>query len=146
MNRLVTLLPLLLAVSCAGPEDAPPYLVGGPESFCTEKPGAYRFAGIEFDFYNRSSLTVESFTVSCRVYTADGEKNPLNLSNGVTARFTGPVLPDERKHLCISLDSRITAIPEVPYLVEFFTIPEILYADGSVWTDPLCCYFTRSVP
>lgn len=138
------LLPLFLLVSCAGLEDAPPYLVGGPAASCAEKPGAWRFAGIEFDFYNRASVAVESFTVNCRLYAADGEKNPLAGSNEVTARFDSPVQPGELKHLCISLDSRIASIPQDPFLVDYFTVPEIVYADGSVWKDTLCVFYTRS--
>ncbi len=144
MSKVTVLLLLFLIVSCSNFENAPPYLVGGPVACCTEKPGAYRFAGIEFDFYNKSAVPVESFSVSCRVYRTEDGKNPLVISNTVTARFNAPVQPGEQKHLCISLDSRIIAIPQSSFLVDFFTVPEIVYSDGSIWTDSLCCFYTRS--
>jgi len=146
MNRYAVLFSLLLVVSCAGQENVPPYLVPGLEAFNVGKTDAYRFAGIEFDFCNTAATSVESFTVRCRIYAAEDHTNPLAGTNDVTARFDGIVRPGEQKHLCVSLDSRIAFVPQIPFLVDFFTVPEIVYSDGSVWKDPLCVFYCRSYP
>jgi len=133
-----------LPVSCADPASPVPYIISKPAMRCGEISGCCRFAGIEFDFYNSTEKRIDGIEVSCLVYSADGETSPLTGTNRVSARFSDAVGPDETVHLSVSLDAYLRETPEKPFIVDFFSVQRVDFADGTEWTDPLCLYYSRS--
>jgi hypothetical protein len=134
---------ILLAASCKlAADSAPPYVITKPISYCTEKPGYYTFAGIEFVFLNASTKTAVEIAASCMVFDPDSHKNPFIGSNMIRAVFKGAVPGGQKKDFIIPLDPYIYSAPDSPYLIDFFYISRIVYEDGSVWEDNNGIYHT----
>lgn len=130
--------------SCAEEQKNPPYLISNPEVKIVPNPGVYTFCGIEFVFYNTSKKEISRIDVSCYAYSATDKKNVLSGSNKIEASFSDTIPAQGSKRFAISLDSRLYCIPEEPFIIDFFTIPTIHFSDGSVWTDPICQFYTGS--
>jgi len=124
--------------------DDPPYVITKPESVAGAQSGYFEFAGINFDFYNKCNKDIRRIIVSFIVYDSETETNPLIGSNVITVNYDGYISAGERKSLVISLDQYIYTAPEDPFLIDFFYVKEIVYTDGSSWSDPTGTYYTRS--
>jgi hypothetical protein len=125
-------------------EDAPPYVISKPVCSIEPNPGYYLFAGIEFDFLNISDKNISEINISFMVFDADTESNPFIGSNIIKVNFTDNINPGELKRLIISLDYYMYVAAEKPYLIDFFYVAEIKYADGSSWEDQFGIYYTSS--
>lgn len=126
------------------PVSAPPYVIGKPVCVIGEKTDCYLAAGIEFDFYNIDSRDISSFSVSAMVYDRDTGENPFIGSNRVTADFSGLLSGNSKASFAVSLDPYMYAVPASPYVIDFFYVTRIEYADGSSWTDENGIYHTGS--
>ena len=150
MNSKTLVFPLLaaaLALSCDAfrvADGLPPFTISRPVPAAGAKEGYYAFAGVEFAFLNNSSKTVSSVSVSFMVFDAVTQKNPFIGSNIIKTTFNGAIKPGEKKDFVIPLDPYIYAAPAEPYLIDFFYIPKVAFAGGSVWEDPGGVYHTGS--
>jgi hypothetical protein len=109
-----------------------------------DKPGYFRFAGIEFDFFNASEKNISNFYISFMVYDADTQRNPFIGSNVIKMSFDGLVRHQELQKFFVNLDDHIYVIPDKPYLIDFFCVTKIIYEDGSRWEDRAGVYYTCS--
>jgi hypothetical protein len=133
----------VLVLSCA-PQSDPPYVVTRPVCATGEHTGYYRFAGIEFTFFNTSGTAVSEITVSFALFDAQTKKNPLTGSNKFSLTLRGTVGPYEKKEMIIPLDDYLYLAPAQPFIIDLFYIAKIAYVDGSVWTDTYGIYHTGS--
>lgn len=140
----ITIILLFFSASCSDLQREAPYIMSVPEMKIEEKAGYYRLAGIEFDIYNMSGKEIKSVEISCFVYSAAENKNVLTGSNKIESKFIELIPSNTSKRLAISLDSRLYKIPNENYLIDFLTVPEIRFTDGSVWKDSICQFYTRS--
>jgi hypothetical protein len=131
-------------LSCVSESEPPPFVIGKPVCIIAAKPGYYAFGGIEFEFLNISDKKISGMNISFMVYDADTRRNPFIGSNLIKLRFGGDIAPHESKKLIISLDNYMYAAPVKPYIIDFFYIAEINYADGSRWEDTAGVYYTNS--
>jgi hypothetical protein len=137
----------VLAVSCDAfrvTDGSPPFTLSRPVSAAGEKEGYYTFAGVEFTYLNTGSKIVSRVSVSFMVFDAVTRKSPFIGSNIVKVTFDGEIRGGEKKDFIIPLDPYIYAAPAAPYLIDFFYIPEVVFADGSVWEDSGGAYHTGS--
>lgn len=125
-------------------DDPPPYVISRPVCVAGQCEGYYRFAGIDFDFRNTGKVAVAEMDVRCRVYDPVTKKNPFVGSNDVSFSYRGSIAQGATASLRISLDEYAHVAPAEPYLVDFFTVRRIEYADGSTWEDPAGVYYARS--
>lgn len=123
---------------------SPPYVISAPASVAGPCEGYYRYAGVDFDFCNTGDKAVAELSVSFLVYDAKTKMNPFAGSNLVKYEYSGAIAPGETASLKVSLDGRAHVAPKEPYLVDFFTVPRIVYSDGTSWEDPSCAYYARS--
>jgi hypothetical protein len=136
-----------LALSCdafRAADGPPPFTITMPVSVAGEKPGCYAFAGVEFTYLNTSPKTVAGVSVSFMVFDAVTKKSPFIGSNIIKATFDGEIKSGGKKDFIISLDPYLYAAPAVPYLIDFFYISKVAFADGSVWEDSGGAYHTGS--
>jgi hypothetical protein len=122
----------------------PPFAVSKPVSAVGKKTDYYAFAGVEFTYLNTSSKTVSSVSVSFMVFDAATKKSPFIGSNIVKTTFDGEIQRGESKYFIVPLDSYLYAAPSEPYLIDFFYIPKVAFADGSAWEDRGGVYHTGS--
>jgi hypothetical protein len=123
-------------------ENAPPYLTVNLEPVLEADGGNINYAGIRFNIANTSQKTISSFVTSCFLYDGNTRK-PLMQNNRVRSGFTGAIIPKDERVFTISLDDRIGAVPDSPFIIDFFTLTRVDYSDGSSWTDPYCIWYTR---
>ncbi len=124
--------------------ESPPYIVGKPRCVIGEKSGCYLVAGIEFDFYNTDDRELRSLSVAALVYDRETRDNPLIGSNRIAATLTDSLPGGSKAALAIALDPYLCEIPAAPYIVDFFTVTRVEYADGTSWTDPFGLYHAGS--
>ncbi len=110
-----------------------PYLIDA-EMVMEDSPD-YEVAGLNFDFFNKENKTVSKITMVFYLYDSDGNpvsfgKSNIVVSVGVT------VEPGERIQGCISLDGFLFEYPEEVYQVDYLYLSQIVYEDGSSWSDP----------
>lgn len=135
--------PVLLS-SCAMESLGAPFVIGKPRCDVGEKSGCYLVAGIEFDLYNTDSRDIRSFSVSAMVYDRETGQNPFIGNNRVTATFTGILSGNSKGSFSVSLDPFLHSVPSEPFIVDFFYVSGIDYADGTRWTDENGLYHTGS--
>lgn len=145
MIAIVLSAPLITFCGCElVRDDPPPYVISRPVCVAGPCEGYYRFAGIDFDFRNTGKVAVAKMDVRARVYDPVTKKNPFIGSNDVSFAYRGSIAQGATTSLKISLDEYVHVAPAEPYLVDFFTIRRIEYADGSTWEDPAGVYYARS--
>jgi hypothetical protein len=112
-------------------ENQIPYLISGDielsesDSYC-----------LDYKFYNNSGKNVYAFTLVLFVYDEDGNPPPYCSSNFVinVASVVSSYSYSEDK---IDLKPYIVEVNEVYYNIDYIYISNIVYEDGSVWSDPL---------
>jgi hypothetical protein len=114
----------------------PPYIITKPVCEISERPGVFTHAGISFYFLNTSNQDIAGITVSFMVFDAETQESPFIGSNIFKIKKLDTIQVNENKEIVISLDKYIYIAPSEPYLIDFFYIAEIQYADGSTWQDP----------
>jgi hypothetical protein len=134
---------LCILASCAEQED-PPYIITRPVCVAGEREDNYRFAGIEFYFLNTTGTDISEITVSFALFDARTKENPLTGSNKFSLTIRGAIMAHEKKEVIIPLDDYLYLAPPQPFIVDFFYIAKIVYADGSAWTDTYGIYHTGS--
>lgn len=149
MNKKIVFLLFILfissiIVSCSDSVTYTPYIISEPDVHITKNSSFYEYAGIEFTFFNSSQKEITSFTISCMAYSATDNTNPFTGTNQIFAYFNEPISPQETKQLVINLDNRLYCIPTQKFIIDFFTVPSVHFADGSIWEDRMCQFFTRS--
>jgi hypothetical protein len=143
---MITVFCVLLGTSCITDTETepPPFVIGKPVSVAGNREGYYKFAGVEFTFYNSSDKNVSGMSVSMMVYDRVTNKTPFIGSNNIKANFDGGIAAGEEKLFIISLDPYIYAAPGNPYIIDFFYILRVVFGDGSEWVDRNGTYHTRS--
>jgi hypothetical protein len=114
----------------------PPYVVTKPVCEIIERPGFFTYAGVTFNLLNTSEKNIDSITVSFMLFDAETQDSPFAGGNIFKIKKLDTVLINENKEIIISLDKYIYVAPSEPYIIDFFYIVEIQYADGSAWQDP----------
>lgn len=122
--------------------DSCPYLIADAAFELGASEKEYEFAGTRFTFHNGSSKDVSSFTVSFMLYDSDGN-NPFIGSNNVVEKVDGGVPGGSSKSVVIPMDDYLTVVPDEPYKIDFMYVREIVYSDGSEWSDPFGMYCAR---
>jgi len=147
INATIIFIMAILFASCDGmggivmdlppssPGELPPFVITKPAFEISARPSQYRYAGIEFDFLNQSTEIVDRITVSFLLFNPRTNENPFIGSNKFIITKRDIVLPEEKQEIIVSLDRFIHIAPTEPYLIDFFYIYEIHYANGSVWQD-----------
>lgn len=137
MNKTLFLLATAFLVSCdtLATSENPPYVITKPVCEISERSGFFTYAGIVFKFLNTSEKDVTGITVSFMVFDAETQDSPFIGSNIFKIKKLDTVGVNENKEIIISLDKYIYVAPSEPYIIDFFYIAEIQYADGSSWQD-----------
>ena len=125
------------------PGEVPPFVITRPVFEIVERPYYFKYAGITFKFYNQAAKTVDKITVSFLLFDQRTQDSPFIGSNKFEIAKWDIVQPNENREIILSLDQFIHIAPTEPYLVDFFYIYEIHYADGSVWQDKYGKYGVR---
>lgn len=121
-----------------------PYVIANPRVELGKLGETHEFAGAYFTLFNDSEKTISKYTVSFLLYDDEGN-NPFIGSNCVVEKIAAETLPHESKDFVISLDSYLSTVPDEPYEIDFIYLREILYSDGSVWSDPFGMYAIKEV-
>ena len=127
----------------ATPPEVPPYVITRPVFEITERPGSFMYAGVVFNFFNTAQENADSITVTFMLFDAKTQASPFIGSNKFEITKLDLILAEENKEVIISLDRFIYIAPAEPYLIDFFYISEIHYADGNVWQDKYGKYRVR---
>ena len=145
--RIIALIPAMLLIACDGltqliadlppatPQDMPPFVITKPVMEISERPYQYNYAGIVFKLFNKSGEQIDRITVTFMLFDAKTQGSPFIGNNRFEITKADIVYPDENKQIFISLDQYIYTAPTEPYLIDFFYISEIRYANGGVWED-----------
>lgn len=146
MTRLFMLLLLALSLfvsaACSSMDViGRPYTVADAVVEVGERTGAYDFAGARFTLYNDSPKDISSFTVSFLVYDGDG-LNPFVGTNCVVKDFDTPISANAWADFSVSLDSLLPGAPQDTFILDFFYVKKISYADGTSWADPFGMHAT----
>ncbi|MDR1105018.1 MAG: hypothetical protein LBL44_01550 [Treponema sp.] len=137
---------LLLCTSCADTSyDFPPYVITVPVFAVGERAGYYSYAGVEFEFFNTTAKNVSQVTVSFMLFDSETGQSPFIGSNLFNFTLNGTVGPNEKTEHIIPFDAYLYTAPSEPYVIDFFYIAQIVYADGSVWSDTYGIYHTGSL-
>ena len=151
-NRVIILLAAVLLFSCEVINDItgiavtekPPFTITKPLVETAERPYYFSYAGIIFQFLNKSGKTADYITVRFMLFDAGTHANPFIGSNVFEITWQDLIPAGENREIIISLDKYIHIAPSDPYLIDFFNISEIHYDDGSVWRDINGIYGERS--
>ena len=127
----------------ATPSESPPFVITKPVMETSERTNHYTYAGIAFKFLNNSTEYVDRFTVSFMLFDAKTQGSPFIGNNKFEITNRGTIFPDENKEIFISLDQYIYTAPTEPYLIDFFYVSEIHYANGGIWEDKYGKYRVR---
>ena len=125
------------------PGKAPPFVITKPVFEITEYPNYFSFAGMVFNYLNTAEENVDRITVSFMLFDADTQANPFIGSNQFEITKLDLVLQNENKKIIISLDRFIHIAPTKPYLIDYFYISEVHFADGTTWQDKYGAYRVR---
>jgi len=136
----VILISVILS-SCADTiSERPPYIITTPVCELQGNAFDFTYAGISFDFMNKSQKTIDSITSSFMLFDSTTLTNPFIGSNIFEITKLVLISPDEDREIILSLDKFIHVAPLQPYLIDFFYISKIHYTDGSVWEDKYGVY------
>ncbi len=142
---ILVFLTMLISASCSlSSNETPPYAISVPVCVLGSRPPYYELAGIEFGFINTADKTIVSISFSCRLYDAETEDNPFIGSNQVNVTMPEQVAAGAKAAIIINLDPYIYIAPLEPYIIDFFYVTQITYADGSVWEDKYGTYTVSS--
>ena len=135
-KKLLGFVLVVLLSSCVNSflENAP-FIISKPICVLEGSYFEYTYAGIQFDFLNKSNKSISSITVSFLLYDAKTQTNPFMGSNVFEITKLTFISPDENKEIILSLDKFIYIAPSEPYLIDHFYIKKIEYTDGSTWED-----------
>lgn len=122
--------------ACAMDEPNAPCIVSDIRVETGQREEYFRFAGLLYTVYNSSDKTIVHSEVYARIFTSRGE-NPFPGSNSITARCPVTIEPHQSVDMVIPLDTLFSIVPEDSLIVDGFTLTKVVFADGSVWTDPL---------
>jgi len=101
-------------------------------------------AGVFFDFYNKSSSTVNYIEIKMNVFDKATKKNAFIGVGTITAEMSCSIGSGDTKNLCIPLDEYMTVIPDSDLLVDQFYISTVQFSDGTSWNDFAGIYATSS--
>jgi hypothetical protein len=136
MSKMLVLTAAVYFVSCdMSVMSDPPYVITKPICEIIERPDYFTYAGLTFYFLNTSETIVNNITVSFMLFDAETQGNPFMGSNIFKITKLDTVQVNENKEIVISLDKYLYVAPAEPYIIDFFYIAEIQYADGSAWRD-----------
>jgi hypothetical protein len=135
---------VLLAASCTLSQTALPCVISPPRACIGAKENRFSAAGIEFDFTNTSEKTACRVEISCYLYPAENTPEFAKGSNHVTATIDCLIPPGMTETLDVSLDTAIASVPTQTFLIDFFTVTEMGFTDGSSLEDRSSKYFTRN--
>ena len=135
---------IIIDMPPASPTEAPPFVITKPVFEISGRTNYYNYAGIVFKFLNHAEKHVERITVSFMLFEAKTQASPFITTNKFEISKWDFVFPHENKEIIISLDQYVYIAPTEPYIIDFFYISEILYADGSVWQDKYGKYRVRN--
>ncbi len=121
---------------CAMEEPNAPCIVSDIRVETGQKEEYFRFAGLLYTVYNSSNKTIVHSEVYARIFTSRGE-NPFPGSNSITARCPVIIEPQQSVDMVIPLDTLFSIVPEDSLVADGFTVTKVVFADGTVWTDPL---------
>lgn len=128
----------VLCTGCVSIDWACPYIVEDVHVAFSGDEDLYDSA-LYFDLYNTSQKEIAQCTVSFLLYDEDGN-NALEGGGAVVADVEVS-LPAMSSVCCVvSLDPFIAELDEDGYKADYFYIRNIVYRDGSVWSDPLGMY------
>lgn len=142
---MLILLAVFLAGGCRYEVSQPPVLVAQPVGLLSSAEGNFQYAGLSFRCCNTGSRRISSLCVSFIVYTDETGGNPFFGSNVIHAEVAVDLQPDESATCEISLDDKLTGIPETPFVIECFYVTKVTFADESEWTDPYGFFYAGSL-
>jgi hypothetical protein len=135
-NKLFILIIVFSLSSCTGLiQESPPFTITTPLCELAGYSSEFTHAGISFYFQNKSDKNIDSITVSFMLFDAKTQANPFFGSNLFEIKKFAFISPGENIKIILSLDTFIYITPTEPYLIDFFYISKIEYADGSIWED-----------
>ena len=126
---------IILDLPTFTPGELTPFVITKPVFEIIERPYYFRYAGLTFDFLNQAEEVVDKVIVSFFLFDRRTMESPFMGSNRFEITRWDTVFPGESKEIIISLDGFIHIAPSEPYLIDYFYIYEIHYADGSIWQD-----------
>jgi hypothetical protein len=127
---------ILLHTACTEiGQNYPPYVITSPLCVLDERSGYYHYAGIEFELLNTAQKDIACITVSFRLFDAETLRSPFIGTNAFKFKLNFVVVSHETQEYVIPLDDYLYIAPSEPYIVDFFYISEIVYADGTTWKD-----------
>jgi len=135
---------ILIASSCAFEQPALPCVISAPRACIGAKENRFSAAGIEFDFTNTSGKTASAVEISCYLYPAKGGLEFTKGPNRVTSTIECLLPQGATQTLAVSLDSVIACVPAQTFLIDFVTVTEMRFTDGSTLEDHSSRYFTRN--
>ena len=143
--KMINVIAVLLTIASCGytATEPPPYIISAPYTDITGNLYNYNYAGIRFDFFNRSGKTVRQITASFMLFDSKTGTNPFYGSNVFEIAWSEKIMQSEKREVILSLDMYLHAVPAEPYLIDFFYISEIQYTDGSTWKDKYGVYSIR---
>ena len=124
-------------------DESPPFVITRPVFEIYARPNCFTYAGMIFNFLNKTQENIDSITVSFMLFGAETRDRSVFGGKKFEIVKLEPVLPGENKELIISIDRFIYIAPTEPYIIDMFYISEIHYANGSVWKDTYGKYMVR---
>ena len=134
---------IIVDMPTAAPQDIPPFVITRPVMEIYERSNHYTYAGIVFKFLNNSDEHIERIIVSFMLFDAKTQGSPFIGNNRFEITRWDMIFPGENKEVFISLDHYIYTAPTEPYLIDFFYVSEIHYANGGSWEDKQGIYRVR---
>jgi len=153
--RAVALTATIILIACDGlsqliadmppatPNEMPPFVITRPVMETSERTDHYIYAGIAFMFLNNSEEHIDRITVSFMLFDAKTQGTPFIGNNRFEITQHKIIYPGENSEIFISLDRYIYTAPDEPYLIDFFYVSEIHYANGGTWEDKQGKYRVR---
>ena len=142
LTSIFTTLILVLVVltsCCSMKQFSPPYLVTEQYVKIGTTESSHSLASAYFTVYNNTERIIKKFTLSFRLYDADGEISGIG-TNCLVSDYEGMLLPHKEVKVIVKLDNSIGAEVQDAYQIDYTYIKSITYSDGSIWTDPLGLY------
>lgn len=130
-------------VSCAYEEFNSPYVLTKLSCTAGKREEYYAFSGINFTLFNATRHDIKKIDVSCLAYDSEG-KNPFVGSNTILASCEGVLSSQDFKEYVISLDEKLSYVPEIPFMIDFFCVRRIVFANGEVWEDKNMTFYSRT--
>jgi hypothetical protein len=137
-NILLIQIPLLLLLcaSCSIPEtEYPPFFISDFTVKKGEIENVCAIAAVLFDFGNTGKKDIVEISISFRLYYSD-QGYPDYGNNLVEAVYSDTIFPGKKATVTVPLDRFIRIYRDLPLIADQIFVRKIVYADGSVWTDP----------